>query len=51
MTIEVSKYNETKIFLGYVVLLLVNSLSKVQFVVTIFAHSSTPTNEVCLEQL
>ena len=36
---------------GYVVLLLVTILGKFQIFVTIFAHSTTPINEVCLEPL
>ena len=40
-----------KIFQGYVVLLLVTTLGKFQIFVTIFAHSTTPINEVCLEPL
>ena len=37
-----------KVYQGYVVLLLVTTLSKFQFFVTIFVHSTTP---VCLELL
>ena len=40
-----------KFFQGYVVLLLVTTLGKFQIFVTIFAHSTTPINEVCLEPL
>ena len=48
MTFEVNKYNEAEIFQGYVVLLLVDTLRKFQFFVTIFAHSATPISEVFL---
>ena len=41
----------SKIFQGYVLLLLVTTLGKFQFFVTIFAHSTTPINEVCLKPL
>ena len=36
---------------GYIDLLLVTTFGKFQFFVTIFAHSTTPINEVCLEPL
>ena len=42
---------KTKIFQGYIVLLLVTTLSMFQLFVTIFAHFATPINEVCLEPL
>ena len=48
MTIEVNEYNEAEIFQGYAVLLLVDTLRKFQFYVTIFAHSATPSSEVYL---
>ena len=35
-----------KYFQGYVVLWLETTLSKIQFFVTIFAHSATPTKEL-----
>ena len=47
VSIEVNKYSEAR----YVVLLLVTTLGKFQFYVRIFAHSTTPINEVCLEPL
>ena len=40
-----------KFYQGYVVLLLETTLGKFQIFVTIFAHSTTPINEVCLEPL
>ena len=40
-----------KVYSGYVVLLLVTTLGKFQIFVTIFAHSTTLINEVCLELL
>ena len=51
MSIEVSKLIGAKDLLGYVVLLLVTTLAKFQFFVTIFAHSTTPIDEVWLEPL
>ena len=38
-----------KVYQGYAVLLFVTTLSKFQFFVTVFAHSKTTINEVCLE--
>ena len=40
-----------KIYQGYVVLLLVTTLSKFEIFVTIFAYSAAPINEVCFESL
>ena len=38
-----------KVYQGYDVLLLVTTLGKFLFFKTIFAHSTTPFDEVCLE--
>ena len=40
-----------KVYQGYVAILLVTTLGKFQTVVTIFAHSITLINEVCLQLL
>ena len=40
-----------KISQGYVLLLLVTTLSRFQVFATVFAHFATPINEVCLEPL
>ena len=51
VSIEVSVFSKAKSFLGYAVLLLVSTLGKFQFFLTIVAHSATPINEVRLEPL
>ena len=51
MSIEVSKYSEAKKFSGICCTVVSDHTGKFQFFVTIFAHSTTPINEVCLEPL
>ena len=46
VSIEVSKNSKAKNFWGYVVLLLLTTLSKFQFFMTIFAHYATLINEI-----
>ena len=51
MSIEVSKYSEAKHFSGICCTVVCDYNRQVSIFVTVFANSTTPINEVCLEPL